>query len=366
MMWLARIGGAFAVALAGCGASEPPVSHAPLDVDVVVAGSYVTVYVGELERPCTCMTDAFPLPDECVTTSDTYGCTCAPPPGSRLASLRAEREGAVVATADLDAVLGLGSGSVAFAIPGANLADTRLVLEGCGGLASVALPVDSSDDPSIDEVRHTRGAIMVDFSGSDAPDVLTSLYTSGGGPRCRTETPGTGEARGAHDDWYSLVLVQTLEGYVHGFPWTYQADSTAADYIITVADQAWLEGIEAGHWFENYAYCLTGAYLSAMKPDSHGRPMDWWFPGTRGLRPRPTSALMKTDPCLLGRMDPGCGQDLKGKKRVRPREADEPRGQSCGVRREGPSISMVWQRWRRRSRSAPTMSFWPRNSYHLS
>lgn len=39
---------------------------------------------------------------------------------------------------------------------------------------------------------------------------------------------------------------------------------------------------------------------------------------------------------------------------------------ATGVRSEGPSMVMVWQRWRRRSRSASTIFLLPRNSYQAS
>jgi len=37
-----------------------------------------------------------------------------------------------------------------------------------------------------------------------------------------------------------------------------------------------------------------------------------------------------------------------------------------GVRREGPSMRRVWQRWRRRLSRAPTISFLPRKVYQSS
>jgi len=39
---------------------------------------------------------------------------------------------------------------------------------------------------------------------------------------------------------------------------------------------------------------------------------------------------------------------------------------AAGVRSDGPSMEMVWQRWRRRSRSASTIFLLPRNSYQAS
>ena len=78
------------------------------------------------------------------------------------------------------------------------------------------------------------------------------------------------------------VLITNL----HGFPWTYQSDATAADYIITATDERWIAGIALGHQYENYARCDNGAYLSPMRPDEHGRPMQWWFPGDKAVRPR--------------------------------------------------------------------------------
>ena len=41
-------------------------------------------------------------------------------------------------------------------------------------------------------------------------------------------------------------------------------------------------------------------------------------------------------------------------------------GVTEGARSEGPSMVMVWQRWRRRSRSASTIFLLPRNSYQAS
>jgi len=40
--------------------------------------------------------------------------------------------------------------------------------------------------------------------------------------------------------------------------------------------------------------------------------------------------------------------------------------EAAGVRSDGPSMVMVWQRWRRRSRSASTIFLLPRNSYQAS
>jgi len=39
---------------------------------------------------------------------------------------------------------------------------------------------------------------------------------------------------------------------------------------------------------------------------------------------------------------------------------------AAGVRSDGPSMVMVWQRWRSRSRSASTIFLLPRNSYQAS
>jgi len=40
--------------------------------------------------------------------------------------------------------------------------------------------------------------------------------------------------------------------------------------------------------------------------------------------------------------------------------------EAAGVRNDGPSMVIVWQRWRRRSRSASTIFLLPRNSYQAS
>lgn len=109
-------------------------------------------------------------------------------------------------------------------------------------------------------------------------------------------------ARGAlaqhhpQDEFTSALALGTVDGSefvsavaihnVHGFPWTYSADATAADYVITVTDERWLVGIEPGARFENYAFCETGAFLSPMKPDDNGNPMPWWKPGRLALRPK--------------------------------------------------------------------------------
>lgn len=84
----------------------------------------------------------------------------------------------------------------------------------------------------------------------------------------------------------SEIVAGVVIHNVHGFPWTYSADATAADYVITVTDPSWLAGIEPGMRFENYAFCELGPFLSPMKPDDHGRPMPWWFPGPNDVRPR--------------------------------------------------------------------------------
>lgn len=120
---------------------------------------------------------------------------------------------------------------------------------------------------------------------STAFGAATLWYAKGELARAHPEHQFSADLVAGRIDGSSFVESVVIHN-VHGFPWTYDADKTAADYIITATDERWLGGIEPGLRFENYAYCETGPYLSPMKPDEHGRPMPWWFAGSEPVRPR--------------------------------------------------------------------------------
>lgn len=142
-----------------------------LDIHVVVDDDAVLVTPREVDRPCDCTAGEPPALGSCGGSSDALECSCDPAPASCLDRIAVEKDGEEIDAAALDNWYGYASLQIAERGVG-----NELVLEGCGGMAVIALDSDPWPAPTIEETSQVGGTLDVRWSTEpEATSVIASL-----------------------------------------------------------------------------------------------------------------------------------------------------------------------------------------------